>query len=108
MELEDNLILHLGDPTQYEDEIFTINYLENRPYEHFDDVQIAIAIQMNLSRIFVDRDVYNFLDFIGDIGGLQSALLSFFGFCFFFCSMNAFDNFLVQHLFTAEKLDGIK
>ena len=36
LELEDSLLLHLGDPTQHEEEIFTIDYLETRPYE-FDD-----------------------------------------------------------------------
>ena len=37
LELEDNLLLHLGDPTDYEEEIFTIDYLETRPYEFEDN-----------------------------------------------------------------------
>ena len=70
LQLEDNLFIHLGDPTQFEESIFTISHLENRPFEFDDYGQIAVTFQMNLNRIYVDRSVYTFLDFIGDLGGL--------------------------------------
>ena len=61
---------------------------------------------MNLNRISVDRSVYTVLDFIGDIGGLQAALMVFFGTFFAFCTVNAFENQFVSYLFKAEKPDG--
>ena len=89
------MFIHLGNPTQYEDNIFTISYIETRPYEHFDNVQIAISLEMNLDRLYIDRAVYTALDFIGDVGGLQAALMIVFGILFTMSTVNAFDNWLV-------------
>ena len=61
---------------------------------------------MNLDLTVVEREVYTILDFIGDIGGLQAALLGIFGFIFLFFSVNGFENYLVSLLFRAEKPDG--
>ena len=63
---------------------------------------------MNMSRYYIDRSVYTVLDYIGDVGGLQAALMIVFGIFFMFCTVNAFENYLVSQLFRAEKPDGTR
>ena len=41
-----------------------------RPYEYFDDVHIAITYEFDLNLYKIDRETYNFLDWLGDLGGL--------------------------------------
>ena len=46
------------------------------------------------------------LDWIGDIGGVEAALLIFFGVLYRFVHFKSFDNFLVQKLYRTKKDNG--
>ena len=50
---------------------------------------------MNLNLITLEREVYNTLDFFGDVGGLQAALLFVLGGLYGLFTVNSFDNWLV-------------
>ena len=47
---------------------------KTRPYEYDDQVQLSLSYEFNLDLSRVDRDVYNLLDWLGDVGGLRDAL----------------------------------
>ena len=49
------------------------------PYDFFDDIQLSITFEFDLTLYEMERTAYNVLDWIGDIGGLLEALLVFFG-----------------------------
>ena len=62
------------------DHSFLIDYnTAQRPYDFFDNIQTAIAFEMNLDLKRIDRSIYSFLDFLGDIGGLAGSLHAFAG-----------------------------
>ena len=45
-----------------------------RPYEYYNQVQLSISYEFDIDLHGVNRDVYNFLDLLGDVGGLNDAL----------------------------------
>ena len=53
---------------------------------------------MDLNRRRVNRRVYNFIDFLGDIGGLNEAILLILTSVVFVFEVNALENFLVSKL----------
>ncbi len=55
---------------------------------------------MNLYRI--DREAYNLLDWLGDIGGLKEAIMIILGFVFGIFNYHTFEDYLVSHLYRAE------
>ena len=73
-----------------------------RPYEYFDDVHIAIAYEFDLNLYRIDREAYNFLDWLGDLGGLKEALTIMLAFVYGIFNYNKFENYLVSRLFRAE------
>ena len=60
---------------------------------------------MNMNLVTLEREVYNLLDFFGDVGGLQAAIFLIFGGFYSLCTVNAFENWLVQSLFRADKIE---
>ena len=92
----------MGDLTETEDEIFGIKPLTVRPYEYFDNVHIAITFEFELNYYRIDREAYNMLDWLGDLGGLKEALMIILGFIFGLFNYNSFENFLVSQLYRAE------
>ena len=56
--------------------MFKIYEEMKRPYEFEDNVHIQVTFEFDLDLIVIDRQVYSFLDWLGDIGGLGEA-------CFF-------------------------
>ena len=54
---------------------------------------------MNLDKILINRQVYNVLDMLGDIGGLQYALIIILTFIVMLFNFNATENFLVSEMF---------
>ena len=65
-------------------------------YDFFDDVHMAITFEFDLTFYEMERTAYNILDWIGDLGGLEAALLIFFGSLYGFIHYQSFNNFLVQ------------
>ena len=46
----------------------------NRMYDFDDNVQLAVTYELNRDLRIIKRTVYNFLDLLGEIGGLAGAL----------------------------------
>ena len=69
------------------------------PYDFFDSVHMAITFEFDMTLYEMERTAYNMLDWIGDIGGLEAALLILFGAFYGFVHFKSFDNFLVQKLY---------
>ena len=70
-----------------------------RPYEFPNDVHIALTFEVDLNLQVIERQVYNILDWIGDIGGLGEG-------CFFISftllgiiHFGALDNMIISELF---------
>ena len=61
-----------------------------RPYEYFDDVHMAVSIELDLNLYRIDREAYNLLDWLGDIGGLLEALTIIFTFIFLIFNYQSF------------------
>lgn len=63
--------------TELENEtVFSLDRLPTKSYEKDYDVQLDITVEMNLNQLIVARDGYTILDFISDVGGIQSLLFS--------------------------------
>ena len=58
---------------------FDLEVTETRLLPYKNSFQNSITFEMSLQRNEVSRTVYSFMDFLGDIGGLFSALGPFFG-----------------------------
>ena len=50
--------------------MFTIEEDGTRPYEFDNQVHMALTFEMDLDLGNINRQVYNLIDWIGDIGGL--------------------------------------
>ena len=61
-----------------------------RPYEYFDDVHMAVSIELDQNLYRIDREAYNLLDWLGDIGGLLEALTIIFTFIFLMFNYQSF------------------
>ena len=53
---------------------FQIATNEDRPYEYDDNVMFMIRYEMDLNSWFIERVIYDVLDYLGDIGGFKEAL----------------------------------
>ena len=73
--------------------------MTERPYEYYNDVHIAVTYSVNLDKILINRQVYNVLDMLGDIGGLQYALIIILTFFVMLFNFNDTENFLVSEMF---------
>ena len=73
-----------------------------RPYEYFDDAHIAITYEFDLNLYRIDRETYNLIDCLGDIGGLQSAVTFILGIMFSLFTYHTFEDYLVSQLYRAE------
>ena len=88
-----------GDPKR----VFKFVETAKRPFEFDNQVHISITFEVDLDLTVIDRQVYNVLDWIGDIGGLGEG-------CFFISTMllsvihfGALDNMIISELFRVEE-----
>lgn len=88
-----------------DDSIFKLNKLPDRPYELDYHAQFDLTIEMHLDTIEYKRKWYSLLDFVSDIGGIQSLLLSAFAFLVGVWNYNMFDNYMVSRLYKLERQD---
>ena len=61
-----------------EAEGYETNIAEKRPIPYRNNLWNTITYEVSLNRIQLNRSVYGFLDFLGDLGGLLAALGSIF------------------------------
>ena len=85
--------------TQDDKRVFGINQVDRRPWDYEDRIVLAVTIEMDLDLQQINRQVYNILDWIGDIGGLGEG-------CFFISftalgivHFGALDNMIISELF---------
>ena len=84
-----------GDPER----VFKIGEFTKRPFEFSNSVHISVTFEVDLDLQVIDRQVYNILDWIGDVGGLGEG-------CFFISytilgiiHFGALDNMIISELF---------
>ena len=92
----------MGPITEIEGDIFGIKPNTLRPYEYYDDVHIALSYEFDLNLYRIDREAYNMLDWLGDLGGLKEALIIIFGFTAGLFNYHKLENFMVSHVYRAE------
>ena len=102
LQLQDVVHIQLGPITEVESSIFSLAPNTVRPYEYFDDVHIAVVFEFDLNLYRVDREAYNMLDWLGDIGGLKEALTIILSFIFVVFNYHTFEDYLVSHLYKSE------
>ena len=74
-----------------------------RPYEFDNPVHISITFERELNLKAIDRQVYNLLDLIGDIGGLGEGLF-FMAFTLLgVIHFGSLDNWIIRELFRVSK-----
>ena len=76
-----------------------------RPYEYEDLVHLAVSYEFNLNLYGVERDVYNVLDWLGDVGGLRDALFLIGAFVLFVYGKitgSVLDAYLLQSFYVKE------
>ena len=76
LELQDSI--PLGELHTENDNIFKIVADTPRPYEFEDAVHMTIAYELSLDRTLIQRNVFSFLDWLGDVGGLLEILFIFY------------------------------
>ena len=79
--------------------MFTTEQGAVRPYEFPDQVHLAISYEMELNKESIERTVYTFLDWLGDVGGLMGILFDIGGFFLIFVTGNGLNYLLLSSLF---------
>ena len=98
--------MQLGDFTALEGSIFNVRTLEVRPYEFPDDIHLSVSYEFDLDFHRIDRETYNSLDWLGDLGGLKEALAGLFGAIYVLFHYQTFENYLVSQLFKTYPAEG--
>ena len=62
-----------------------------------------ITIEYNLDQTVVWREGYKVMEFLSDVGGVQSILLRLIGLFVGIVNYNMLDNFLIQRLYRIER-----
>ena len=79
--------------------IFDILANAERPYEFPDRVHWTISYEMNLNIRTYDREVYNALDWLGDLGGLFDGLRGISALFLAVLAYKKYDTFMVAQLY---------
>ena len=64
-----------------------------------DDIHMSIIYERDLNLYRIDREIYNILDLIGDVGGLYQGISIISIFILGFFNYLTFDNYMVSQLF---------
>ena len=97
--LADSRFFHVSGLQITDDFIFDVKTLEERPYEFDDRVHFSISFEMNLNLDTAEREVYHFLDWIGDLGGLLDGVNAICLVCVVFFTYKTYDNYMASKLF---------
>ena len=102
LRLQDSRYFSFGEISEKGSMIFDIVSNGERPYEFQDLVHWTISYEMHLNIRTYDREVYNALDWLGDLGGLydglRGILLVFLG----ILTYKRYDNFMVAQLYQCQ------
>ena len=58
-----------------------------------------LTIEMNMNQTTMARSVYNTLDVLSDVGGIQGIVMSGIGLFLGIWNYNNFDNYMASHLY---------
>ena len=79
-----------------------------RPYEFKDNVHVQVTFELDLNLTVIDRAVYSFLDWLGDLGGFGEALFYMGTFLMFILNYGQFDQMMVTSLYRAKSLVSVQ
>ena len=65
-----------------------------------------MTFEFNLNYLRIDRETYNALDWLGDIGGLKTALVIILGLVYRLMQYRVFEDFLVSKLYRPHVKDS--
>lgn len=102
LRLQDSQFFSFGDISENSLTIFDIISSGERPYEFPDFVHWTISYEMHLNIRTYDREVYNALDWIGDIGGLFDGLRGISILFLGILTYRKYDNFMVAQLYQCQ------
>ena len=66
---------------------------------------LDLFFEVNLDKHVILRENYNILDLLGDVGGVQAILISFFQFILYLTNYHHFDTFMASKLYKIKKLE---
>ena len=67
---------------------------------------MSVSYEFDLDFHRIDRETYNSLDWLGDLGGLKEALTLILGVIYMLFHYQTFENYLVSQLFKAQPAEG--
>lgn len=79
--------------------IFDILRTVTRPYQFKDNIQYTLSYEMSLNLRTYDREVYNFLDWLGDLGGLYDGIRGIFMIFLGVMTYQRYDTYMVSRLY---------
>jgi len=85
--------------------VFKLEQVDKRPYEFENSIHISLTFEVDLDLKQIDRQVYNMLDWIGDIGGLGEGLFFISYAILGVVHFGALDNWIISELFRVVKSD---
>ena len=85
------------------EDLFSLSYKTILPYEKPTTSWISVTLEMELSLIHYERNVFTLFDMLSDIGGLSGILMTTFGTLTALWNYNAFDNMMAASLFKVTK-----
>ena len=100
-------MIDLDDLTELQDStVFQLEMLPTRSYEKDTFTQLDITIERNLNQRVIARNGYTVLDFLSDVGGMESMLYTGSAFLLTMWNYNHLDNFLVLKLYRTSNSQG--
>ena len=97
LELYDSI--PLGELFPQNKKIFSVVPGEARPYEFFDNNHVVVSFEVSLDRIKIQRFVFSFLDWLGDVGGLLEILFISFSLIYMVFHYQTFEEYLTAKLY---------
>ena len=86
---------------------FKVEFKKTRHYEWDDDVHFLIRYEMNLDHHEIERVVFGYFDFIGDIGGMKEGLSIIFTILLGIFQFQPLNMLLVSRLFVFKEMKSL-
>merc|ERR1712060_281252 len=103
--MQDSRYVHLESGTSKNETVFSLVKDAVRPYHFRDKVHMSLAYTLDLNKNTVERTVYTGLDWLRDIGGLQSTLRRLGWLVIFFFHGNGLAISVFERIFKQESKD---
>lgn len=98
--LQDYMSMELNELTlDVKKDLFNIERQIILPYEKHDDVWVSVSLERNLALTEFSRTIYTGFDFLSDVGGFSSILVSFMAMVVSIWNFNSLENTMASKLF---------